>query len=57
MSAHAATLTRHGLPQPPGEPVLALRYKSDYGDWYAQTTEGWFWWSGQEWKLCPMGPR
>ena len=51
----AEVLTKHGIPQPPGE-VIQARYHMGRLDWYAETEAGWYWWSGKEWLFCPMGP-
>ena len=38
----------------PVEEIITAQYIMAKG-WYVQTTAGWFWWSGEEWKFLPNG--
>jgi len=48
-----------GLPMPPGE-LLDARWQAGTQDWWAKTTEGWFWMRGDgpktTWHAAPLGP-
>ena len=52
---YAAILREAGIEPPPGEIIMA-RYIMGSSDWYAEMEDGWYWWSGKEWKPCPNGP-
>jgi hypothetical protein len=50
-------LRQAGIPQPPGENILDMRYIETRRDWYAKTEAGWFWFDRRgegEWKRQPI---
>lgn len=55
---YRARLTAQGVTPPAGSPILDVRWKARFADWYALVGETWHWWDprASEWKPCTYAP-